>query len=157
MPLRPDFYHWFTIIQDYKHHGLLRGRYPLRPNGCFLPSKEHWQNTLNRLDEVKENKDTPEYEVTKACLNLFGQHPSELHFITEIVFERNGQPYLILDNAQRFSNDDSVCILIDLDRLIRFGYLTKRQDEETRREQARKRLYRVVAGFGFLCLILGKN
>ncbi len=156
MPLRPDFNHWFSIICEYRYRGQIRKSYALRSNEFFNETSEQWETMMNRLPQRLGSRLSPEYEVIEGCLKILGCNScSGVKAISDIIFEKNGKPYFILDNNQiLYPTDTHVVLWIDLDRLVKFGFVSNEDYENKIRENRRIRVLRTGALFGLLCMII---
>ncbi len=155
MPLRPDFDDWFIIVATYKLRGEIRKRYAIRSSEFFDGTPGQWDSMMNRLPDRLGKTKSPEYEVIEASLKNLKDRLEDHENVSEIIFERGGKSYFVLDNTKvLYPSDTHTVIYVDLDKLIQHTYLTEEQQELKKKEEARWKILEAGAVFVTLAAIL---
>ena len=153
MPLRPDFKVWFDIIAEYRYHEDLRRNWPIRSDDYYNLKEENWlERSVERLKEKRS--DFPrEQEAIEGSLKILKNVLNKNPELGEVVFTREGKPFYILENLKVLSKWHTVCILVDLDKLVKFGCITIQDKEKLERENARKKILLAAGVYATLCAV----
>lgn len=155
MSLRPDFDDWFGRLAEYKQRGEIRKKYAIRSSEFFDGTPDQWESMMKRLPDRLGRTSNPEFTVIEGSLKLLENELEETADISEIIFERRGKPYFLLDNTKvLYPSDKHIVLHIDLDKLIDHCYISKEEQETNAIEKARWKIIEAGAVFITLSAIL---
>lgn len=150
MSLRPEFSQWFESSTSHVYRGRVRKVFPLRSDD-FFGSADQWSNVLKRAQEKLKEKGPAEKAVVLESLRLLKSTIEENPGYSEIVFTKERKPFYILDNVRvMYPSDKDVVIHIEVDILIRHGYITDEQLKQEK-EAARWKVIRLAAFYAAVC------
>lgn len=151
MPLRPDFGVWLDILTETYPHETLRKRYAMRADDWYSTDQpEKWERIYKKLREKREEFPA-EIEAVEGALKKLLPRLKRSDPVGEIVFEREGRAFYILENLRIFSNWKTTCVYINLDSLLKHGCISSEGLERQLRENARWKILRAASIYVILC------